>query len=58
MSGAASQSQWSRFGKRRLMLLMLKLAIFIGSGRGASASTLALGLRLGRSQIKNLTPER
>ena len=33
MSGPASRSQLSRFGKRRLMLLMLKLAIFIGSGR-------------------------
>src|ERR1700722_4571856 len=33
MSGAASRSQFSRFAKRRLMLLMLKLAIFIGSGR-------------------------
>jgi hypothetical protein len=31
MSGAASRSQFSRFAKRRLMLLMLKLAIFIGS---------------------------
>ena len=31
MSGSASRSQLSRFGKRRLMLLMLKLAIFIGS---------------------------
>ena len=30
MSGSASRSQFSRFVKRRLMLLMLKLAIFIG----------------------------
>ena len=29
MSGSASRSQFSRFDKRRLMLLMLKLAIFI-----------------------------
>jgi hypothetical protein len=31
MSGSASRSQFSRFVKRRLMLLILKLAIFIGS---------------------------
>ena len=31
MSGSASQSQFSRFVKRRLMLLILKLAIFIDS---------------------------
>jgi hypothetical protein len=32
MSASASQSQFTRFVKRRLALLILKLAIFIGSG--------------------------
>ena len=33
MSGSAWRSQFSRFAKRRLMLLILKLAIFIVQGQ-------------------------
>src|SRR5271170_4799805 len=37
MSGSASRSQFSRFVKRRLMLLILKLAIFIGHAEANEA---------------------
>jgi hypothetical protein len=37
MSGSASRNQWSRFVKRRLMLLILKLAIFIRQAEATEA---------------------